>query len=301
MNLLITGAWQQAKAYIPELEKQGHRAVFLQFEKAPLPCPYDWVEGIVGNGIFLSHPIEKFSNLRYIQLTSAGLDRVPMDYVTAHGIQIHNAKGVYSVPMSEFAMAGVLSLCKQLPFFREGQLKHRWEKHRGLLELSGKTAVIVGCGDVGMECAKRFRAFGCKVVGVNRTVRANSQFDRIIPLSEIDSLLREADVVVLTVALTDETKHLMNGDRLKLLKDTAILVNIVRGGIVDTQALTDALPHIGGAVLDVFEEEPLGEHSPLWDLENVLLTPHNSFVGDGNNGRMSKLILKNLARTISPA
>lgn len=294
MNLLITGAWQQAKEYIPTIESKGHQVQFLQFERDKLPCEYEWVEGIIGNGIFLSHPIEKFFNLKYIQLTSAGFDRVPMDYVKEHGIEIYNARGVYSVPMAEYAVAGVLELYKKMRFFHENQKKHNWEKHRGLLELFGKTVVIVGCGDVGTECAKRFRAFGCAVVGVNRTVKEKVAFDRIVPLSDIETVLPEADLVVLTVALTEETRHLMNAERLKLLKASTVIVNIARGGIMDTNALIDCLPNLGGAVLDVFEEEPLDEKSPLWDMKNVLITPHNSFVGDGNIERLSALVITNI-------
>lgn len=294
MNLLITGAWQQAKEYIPTIESKGHQVQFLQFERDELPCEYEWVEGIIGNGIFLSHPIEKFVNLKYIQLTSAGFDRVPMDYVKEHGIEIHNARGVYSAPMAELAVAGVLELYKKMRFFYENQKKHNWEKQRGLLELFGKTVVIVGCGDVGIECAKRFRAFGCTVIGVNRTARKNEVFDRIVPLSDIETVLPEADLVVLTVALTEETRHLMDAERLKQLKNTAILINIARGRVVDTNALINCLPNLGGAVLDVFEEEPLNTASPLWDMENVIITPHNSFAGDGNDKRMRDVICSNL-------
>ena len=296
MNLLITGAWQQAKEYIPTIESKGHQVQFLQFERDELPCEYEWVEGIVGNGIFLSHPIEKFVNLKYIQLTSAGFDRVPMDYVREHGIEIHNARGVYSVPMAEFAVAGVMELYKKMRFFYENQKEHNWEKHRGLIELFGKTVVIVGCGDVGIECAKRFRAFGCTVIGVNRTVRKNEVCDRIVPLSDIETVLPEADLVVLTVALTEETRHLMNAERLKLLKSSTVIVNIARGGVIDTNALIDCLPNIGGAVLDVFEEEPLTTDSPLWDMENVLITPHNSFVGDGNIERLGRIVMNALTK-----
>ena len=294
MNLLITGAWQQAKAYIPMIEGMGHQVRFLQYEKDELPCDDAWVEGIIGNGIFLSHPIERFSNLRYIQLTSAGFDRVPMDYVQAHGIEIHNARGVYSIPMAEFAVAGVLTLYKQMRFFAEMQKQHHWEKHRGLLELSDKTVLIVGCGSVGTECAKRFQAFGCRVIGVDLFPRVDSHYMQMVGLTELDKQLPDADVVVLTLPLTEETKQLMNADRLKLLKASAVLVNIARGGVVDTQALMGCLPCIGGAVLDVFEEEPLEEDSPLWDMENVVVTPHNSFVGDGNQDRLSHVILRDL-------
>lgn len=292
MNLLITGAWQQAKAYIPMIEGMGHPVRFLQYEKDELPCDDEWVEGIIGNGIFLSHPIEKFPNLRYIQLTSAGFDRVPMDYVQAHGIEIHNARGVYSIPMAEFAVAGVLTLYKQMRFFAERQKQHRWEKHRGLLELFDKTVLIVGCGSVGTECAKRFQAFGCRVMGVDLFPRVDSHYVQMVGLTELDKQLPDADVVVLTLPLTDETKQLMNTERLKLLKASAVLVNIARGGVVDTQALMECLPCIGGAVLDVFEEEPLEEDSPLWDIENVVITPHNSFIGDRNQERLSHVILE---------
>ena len=298
MNLLITGAWQQEKEYIPLIESKGHQVRFLQYEKDELPCEYEWVEGIIGNGIFLSHSIERFSNLRYIQLTSAGFDRVPMDYVQTHGIEIHNARGVYSIPMAEFAVAGVLTLYKQMRFFAESQKQHRWEKHRGLQELSGKTVLIVGCGSVGTECTKRFQAFGCHVMGIDLFPRVASHYVQMVGLSELDEQLPDADVVVLTLPLTEETKHLMNAARLKLLKASAMLVNIARGGIVDTEALIEHLPNIGGAVLDVFEEEPLSEDSPLWNMENVVVTPHNSFVGDQNQDRLSYVILKCLGENV---
>lgn len=295
MNLLITGAWQQASQYIPELETQGHRISFLQYETGALPCDAAWVEGIIGNGIFLSHPIECFVNLRYIQLTSAGYDRVPMDYVKSHNITIHNARGVYSIPMAEFAVSGVLSLFKETRGFDDSQKRHQWEKRRGLRELHGKTVVIVGCGNVGTECAKRFHAFGTKVVGVDLFVREDAHYNAMRELRSLDETLTEADIVILTLPLTEETRGLMNATRLSGMKTGAILVNIARGGVVDEKALIEALQnHLGGAVLDVFETEPLAENSPLWDMPHVIVTPHNSFVGEGNGTRLSQVILENL-------
>jgi len=294
MNLLVTGAWADAKAHIGELEAMGHTVCFLQYEKDNLPCEYSWVDGVIGNGLFLSHPIERFTNLRYIQLTSAGFDRVDMDYVKAHEIEIHNVRGVYSIPMAEFALCGVLQLYKQAAFFRENQKRHLWEKHRGLLELSGKKVLIVGCGSVGNECAKRFAAFGCEVIGVDLFPREDSLYSMMLPLEQLDNALSEADVIILTLPLTEQTKHLINDNRLSLLKSTAVLVNIARGAIIDTEALLNHIDDLGGAVLDVFEEEPLSEDSPLWDKENVILTPHNSFVGEGNRERLNKVIMANL-------
>lgn len=294
MNLLITGAWGAAKTHIPELVKMGHDVVFLQHEKEQLPCAYDWVEGVICNGLFLTHAIEKFTNLRYVQLTSAGFDRIPMEYAKQKGIVVYNAKGVYSVPMAEHALAGVLALYRRLPILWEQQKKREWVKQRDCLELSGKTVVIVGCGSVGDECGKRLMAFGCHVIGVNRTVRENANYHDLVGLERLDEVLQKADVVVLAIPLTTQTRHLINEARLKQMKSTAVLVNVSRGGVVDGVALEKALLHLGGAVLDVFESEPLEEQSMLWEMENVIVTPHNSFVGDENQKRLSSVVLNNI-------
>ena len=294
MNLLITGAWQSAKDNIDRIEKLGHTVVFMQYEKDVLPCDYSWVEGVICNGLFLTHPIEKFVNLKYIQLTSAGFDRIPLDYVKKHSIEIHNARGVYSIPMAEFAVSGVLQLYKNAKFFINNQSNKIWEKDRNLVELYGKTVCIVGCGSVGTECAKRFKAFGCTVLGVDLYVRQDENYDDMIPLDRLDEFLPKSDVVILTLPLTDETYHIIDKKRLQNFKDDSVLVNIARGAVVDTEALINALENkLYGAVLDVFEEEPLSAESKLWNIEIVILTPHNSFVGD-NNHRLVDLIFANL-------
>ena len=294
MNLLVTGAWSDGKNCIAELEAMGHTVTFMQYEKDELPCSYDWAEGVICNGLFLTHPIEQFTNLRYIQLTSAGFDRVDMDYVKVHGIEIHNARGVYSIPMAEFALCGVLQLYKQAAFFRENQRNHLWEKHRGLLELAGKNVLIVGCGSVGNECAKRFKAFDCSMTGVDLLPREDSLYSEMLPLDKLDNALEQADIIVLTLPLTEQTRHLIDNRKLSLMKDGATLINIARGAIVDTKALLNHIDRFTGAVLDVFEEEPLNENSPLWDKPNIILTPHNSFVGERNRERLKEFIVSNL-------
>ena len=287
MNLLVTGAWGDAKKYLPNLRTLGHNVIFMQNEADDLPCDPCWIEGVICNGLFLFHDISSFLNLKYIQLTSAGYDRVPMEYVTAHSIAIHNARGVYSIPMAEYALCGVLQLYKQTRFFLENQNRKDWEKHRGLRELCGKTVCIVGCGSVGTECAKRFSAFGAIVRGIDLYPVKDDSYRVILPLEALEDQLSDADVVVLTLPLTEATKHLIDCEKLAKMKDGAILVNIARGAVVDTEALIVALQSnkIGGAVLDVFEEEPLSPDSPLWSFENVVITPHNSFVSDGNEKR----------------
>lgn len=295
MKLLVTGAWNCAEEQLKKIEQLGHTIVFMQNERDNLPCSYEEVEGVICNGLFLYHFIEKFSSLKYIQLTSAGYDRVPMNYIQAHGIQIYNARGVYGIPMAEFAVSGVLQLYKQSKTFYRNQEKHVWEKCRNLIELFAKTVCIVGCGNVGTECAKRFNAFGCKVIGVDLYPRIDENYKNIYALSEIEKCLGQSDVVILTLPLTEETQNMMNNARFNAMKKNSILVNIARGEIVDEIALLKALDEkLLGAVLDVFGEEPIAEENLLWTKENVIITPHNSFVGDGNNVRLEKLILKNI-------
>ena len=296
MRLLVTGAWNAAEEQLNML-RQRHELRVQQQEAAPLVCEPDWVEGVICNGLFLHHPIEQFVNLRYIQLTSAGFDRVPMAYVREKGIEIHNARGVYSAPMAEFAVCGVLQLYKQAAFFRENQVQRRWQKHRGLRELSGKTVCMVGCGSVGSACARRFAAFDCRVIGVDLTEQPRQHFETVFEIGQLEQALTQSDVVILTLPLTEETTDLLDETRLSRIKQGAVLVNLSRGALVKTDALVSALRSgcLSGAVLDVFEEEPLPQSSPLWDLENVLITPHNSFVGEGNGERLWDVICRGLS------
>lgn len=197
--------------------------------------------------------------------------------------------------MAEFAVFGVLQLYKQGKFFLENQNCRKWEKHRGLIELFGKNVCIVGCGSVGTECAKRFSAMGCSVIGIDVLPREDECYHTMYSLDALDEVLAYSDIVILTLPLTLETKYLINKDVFNKMKKGSALVNIARGAIVDTEVLTEALKNkLFGAVLDVFEDEPLLLDSPLWDMENVIVTPHNSFVGDGNSERLFNLIYSNL-------
>lgn len=295
MKLLITGAWKHTDEQISELKSMGYDVIFMADERGELPVKAEEIEAIVCNGLFLYHDIKNFSSLKLIQLTSAGYDRAPMDYVNEKGIRIFNARGVYSIPMAEYAIFGVLQLYKQGMFFCENQKNHLWEKHRGLFELCGKTVCIIGTGSVGTECAKRFYGFECNVIGVDLFPREDEAYSKIYPLNELDYALKISDIVVLTLPLTKETEHLINKDKLSLMKKGAVLVNIARGKIVDTKALIKALnDNLGGAVLDVFDDEPLCKDSELWSMKNVVITPHNSFVGEGNGERLWKVIQKSL-------
>ncbi len=293
MNVLVTGAFQLNESERAALEAAGHQVFLHPDERAEVDRP-ERFDAVVCNGLFLYNRIERFTRLRLIQLTSAGLDRVPLDYIRAHGIELRSAAGVYSVPMAEFAVGGILQLYKRSRFFSENRRAHRWEKHRGLEELSGKRVCVLGCGDVGREAAKRLAAFGCRVTGVNRSVRALPEFETVLPIDRLPEAAAQSDILLCAIALTEQTRGVVSREIFDRLPAGAVFVNVARGALADEATLIAWLQRGGRAVLDVFEEEPLPESSPLWEMENVVLTPHNSFVGEGNRERLAERVMKRL-------
>lgn len=300
MKTLVTGVFALDEHRRDALENLGLELTFHKDERLPVEHP-EMFEAVICNGLFTFQDIADFTNLKYIQLTSAGMDRVPMDYIRSHGITIRNAAGVYSVPMAEWTVLRLLELCKNAPAMLDNQRNTRWEKDRSWLELEGRTACIVGFGAYGMETAKRLKAFGMNIFAVNRTVKDNPFVDRWCSLDQLEDALAKADAVIMAVALTDETLDLMNRERLGKLKRGAVLINAARGGLVDEDALVEALDKgiLSGAALDVFRTEPLPENSPLWDHPRVLVSPHNSFVGENNQTRLTNIVLNNLKAVIS--
>lgn len=296
MKLLLTGAFNYSAEQIESLRAVGNGIIFVQDERVPLDIDVSEIEGVICNGLFLYNDIKQFKNLKYIQLISAGYDRIPLDYIKDKKIKVFNARGVYSVPMAEFAIGGILQLVKRFDLFYENKKKHVWNKSRTLGELFGKTSVIVGAGNIGSEIAKRLKAFDMTVIGVDIFNDSRLYFDKIELLDNLNDQLKIADIVILTLPFTDSTANMFDKTKFSIMKDTSIFVNVARGQLVNENDLIDALTkkEIAGAVLDVFNSEPLEERSPLWDFDNVILTPHNSFVGENNSKRMFDVIFKNL-------
>lgn len=171
--------------------------------------------------------------------------------------------------------------------------------------IEGKTALVLGTGDIGSNIAKRLSAFGTKNIGIRRTGAPAQYFDEMHTLSDIDSLLSRADLVIGCLPSTKETGHILNYDRLCLMKSDALFINVGRGSLIDTDALIRALEErrIAGAILDVLENEPLAADSPLWKMPNVLITPHISGRGFGHDPATEKKVwdicLENLRRYIA--
>lgn len=300
MNLLLTGCFKYSEDQMESLRSLGYTVYFMQQEKEDLPLEAAEVDATVCNGLFLSHDIDAFSRLKLIQLTSAGFDRVPVEKIKECGIELYNARGVYSTPMAEWAVFRVLEHYKQGWFFRKEQEAGRWTKHRGLREVAGIKVAVVGAGNVGQEVAKRFQAFGAETTGFDIHTNETVGFDHMALTETLRQCVGEFDVVVVTAPLLPSTRGLISREVLMAMQQDAVLVNIARGGLIDQQAMYEVLSERKDlfAALDVFENEPLTADNPLWKLENVAVSPHNSFVSNGNNKRMFAVMYQNLKTLI---
>lgn len=302
MNLLLTGCFKYSETQLKQLVDLGYNIYYMESEKYDsLPLDSDAVDAVVCNFLFTAQPFCKFRNLKFIQLTSAGLDRVPVQEIKESGCLLYNARGVYSIPMAEWALFRVLEHYKQGWFFKNEQDSSRWSKHRGLRELSGTRVAVIGAGNVGQEVANRFHAMGCKTTGFDIHTNPTDGFDEMQLTSSLLESVDTMDIVVVTAPLLPSTQGLISRDVLLAMKNNSMLVNIARGGLIDQNALIEVLSERKDlfAALDVFEEEPLPSDSPLWKLDNVAISPHNSFVSNRNDERMFNVIYNNLESFIS--
>lgn len=253
------------------------------------------VEAIFCYDPFASLDISKMKKLKWIQLSSIGIDQVPLEKVKKQGITLTNNKGGYSVPMGEFIVMKILELFKNSKTFYDQQHQKKWKIDTSLVELYNKRISFIGTGSIAVEGAKRLQGFGVEITGVNTQGRDVEYFHKCYPIKDLKEVLKHSDVVVLTIPYTDETHHLINDEALSAMNTKAYLINVSRGTIVDEKALIEHLKNesIQGAALDVFDQEPLKEDSPLWDFEKVIITPHNSWVSEMRNQRRFDTIYEN--------
>ena len=295
MKLLVTGSLFATEQDVKDLEALGHEVTLHPDERIPVKDPEQY-EGLICNSLFHYCGHAGFDRVRYVQVTSAGLDRVPLDWIREQGITLRNAEGVYSAPMAEWTLMRILELLKHVPAGFRNQLAGVYRKDRSWQELGGKNVLLTGFGAFGREIAKRLKPFGARLTVVNRSIKSDPNVDEFRPLSDLPALLPQADILILAIALTPETRGLFGKELLGSMKPGSFLINAARGPLIDENALIEALQNgpLAAAALDVFETEPLPKDSPLWTLENVLLSPHNSFSGEFNHERIMKLVLGNL-------
>ncbi|MCK0154944.1 D-2-hydroxyacid dehydrogenase [Alcanivorax sp. S6407] len=220
--------------------------------------------------------------VRWVHATSAGVDALMIDPIRHSDIVVTNARGIFDRGIAEYVLGALLMFAKDTLTNLSLMKEHRWQ-HRETALLRGTRAVVVGAGSIGREVATLLGALGVSVVGTARNARDDAAFDKVHAQQDLPALLADADHVIITAPLTPDTEGLFDADQFLRMKPGAVLVNVGRGPIVDTAALLAALQsgRLGGAALDVFEEEPLRADHPLWDEPNVMISAHmaGDFIG----------------------
>ena len=243
-----------------------------------------------------SHLWHLAKRLRLIQMTGAGVDALLPAPGLEERVQIANARGVHAGQMSEYALGMMLAFARRLPRAIAQQRERRWHIF-GARRLEGKTLGVLGLGSIGAEVARKASLLGMRVIGTQRAPKPCS-YARVVGPDETERVVRESDFLVIVLPLTEETRGLLGPKLLRAMKPSAVLVNMARGGIVDEEELAVMLHEnaIEGAALDVFEEEPLPETSPLWDAPNAILTPHNAGIASDYMERVAKIFVENIGR-----
>lgn len=218
--------------------------------------------------------------LRWVHCAGAGVDRLPLAELAARGVTVTNSRGTHVTLLAEYALGAMLMFARHLHVAHRQQILHRaWNRPPALGgQLAGRTVAILGLGAIGADLARRCAQFGMRVIGLKREPGPVPHVETVYGPDELEACLRQADYVVVTLPLTPRTRRMIGAAQLAAMKPDAVLVNLGRGEVVDETALAAALAagRLRGAALDVFEQEPLPGDSPLWGLENVLITPHTA-------------------------
>lgn len=243
--------------------------------------------------------------LKWIHSTAAGVAQLMYPELRDSGILVTNPSGIFSPPMAEHTMGLLVALARNFP----DSVRHQdrahwgqqdiWDRPQRLTELSGQVLLIVGFGSIGRELAKRAHAFDMRIWGVTRSGKSGSPHaERVVPASQLDDVLPQADYLVIAAPETAETRHLIGAPQIARMKRGSHLINIGRGSLLDESALMQALHSgaLGGAVLDVTSVEPLPSDSPLWRTPNLFITPHTSAVSDRLWVRQAAILVDLLER-----
>lgn len=255
--------------------------------------------------ILKQHELADAPRLKWVHTSAVAVETLCLEDLFARGVLVSNTRGIQSVPIAEHTMAVVLALSKQLPFALENQFQSRWAQNQFMDErlpwlLRGRTLGLVGVGTIGSEIAKRAQAFDMKVIALRRQPAYGviGHVEKVYGKDRLDEFLAQTHVLVIAAPLTAETKGLLGAKQFAQLPKGAVVVNVGRAKIIDTDALMDALDsgHLGGAALDVFPHEPLPPEHRLWKTPNVILTPHTSGFRQGHWDEVIDLFGDNIER-----
>ena len=217
-------------------------------------------------------------SLKWLMVASAGLEKMPLSEIGKRNILVTNVKGIHKVPMTESVMAHLLSLKRALPSIYSQQKNHEWNRRTSSTELFNSTAIVIGPGAIGSEIGRLLQAFGVKTIGCNRSGKQAPFMDNMISFKELNDWLPSADIVISVLPSTPETRGLLTYEHFVAMKQEGIFMNFGRGDLVKEHELLRAMKErqIAYAILDVFENEPLSENHPLWEMDGVIVSPHMS-------------------------
>ncbi len=242
--------------------------------------------------------LKEFTSLKLILLSSIGFDQVPK--TLSEDIIICNNRGGYSIPMGEWIVGKLLEMAKHTKKIYKNQENKKWHMDTDITELYNKKIVFLGTGTISKEAAKRLRGFDMNIIGLNTRGRNEEYFDACYKMEEAADIIKDADAIVISLPATESTYQIISKDIIDHIKDGCMFINISRGSVIDEAYLTEKLKENRfSAALDVFEKEPLAKDSALWDMENVYISSHNSWVSEMRNDRRFELIYKNLKRYIN--
>jgi phosphoglycerate dehydrogenase-like enzyme len=248
-----------------------------------------------------AHLLEAATRLRWMHAGGAGVERYELAQIAARGVMLTNSSGVSAPNMAEHVLGMMIALTRRFPQLIVAQTRREWRDettHREVGELQGQTVLIAGIGEIGREVAQRAVAFGMRVHGLRRRAEASppAGFDRVFAIADLHMALADADHVVVTLPNTPRSRGLFDTAAFAAMKPGAVIYNVGRGPVIDTAALIAALEsgHLSGAGLDVTDPEPLPADSPLWDMENVLITAHTSGATPRYWDRQAVLIADNI-------
>jgi phosphoglycerate dehydrogenase-like enzyme len=245
--------------------------------------------------------LRKARSLQWVHSHSAGADRPIFGELRQRGVSVTTSSGANAEPVAQTAVAGLLALSRRFPFLMAAQRRATWEPllgERAPKNLRAQVAIVVGLGPVGQEIATLLKALHLKVIGVRRESQPSPPCDSTIGFADLSAALPQADWLVLACPLTPTTRGMIDAAALARMPIGAQIVNVARGEVIVEKDLIAALHsgHLGGAFLDVFEHEPLAKDSPLWAMENVIVTPHSAGHAAGNYAAVGEIFLINLAR-----
>jgi phosphoglycerate dehydrogenase-like enzyme len=282
--------------------QQGFSARFPDRELVVLDDAEDFARGIESVEVLLAlRPPrghwQRARRLRLVQMPGAGVDSLLPAPDLPESVRIANARGIHEPEMAEFTLALILALAKRVPRAARQQARGEWKMYAGL-RLEGATVGILGLGAIGHSVARRCKALGMRVIGTRYSAEPLEFVDQVLGPVDTRRVLEQSDVVVVVLPLTPETRWSIDTEALAAMKPRALLVNVARGGIVDEAALARALDdgRLGGAAVDVFEEEPLPESSPLWSAPNCLVTPHVAGLTRDYMSRVGGIFFENIRR-----